>query len=141
MDFEELVSDAREECHAAVEAYLAAQVGGGLRAVASGVPAERTCVTGCLPARIWMGAMPGLLPLSLPPSAVNTSLCTLLSPPACCLLPAACLQSVDVRRGRLIAHAESFVHMLGTAMEGLLNQVGCGAPSPPSLTAGCRLCL
>ena len=26
MDFEELVSDAREECHAAVEAYLAAQV-------------------------------------------------------------------------------------------------------------------
>ncbi|KAL4859889.1 Histone-lysine N-methyltransferase [Chlorella vulgaris] len=55
-DFEELLSDARDECHAAVDAYLM-------------------------------------------------------------------LQSVDVRRGRLLAHVESFVRMLGTAIESLLSQM------------------
>ncbi|EFN57451.1 hypothetical protein CHLNCDRAFT_142939 [Chlorella variabilis] len=68
-DFEELVSDAREECHASVEAYLTLQA--------------RWLLS------LWAHDMP----------------------------------SVDVRRGRLIANAESFVHMLGTAIETLLTQM------------------
>ena len=61
--------------------------------------------------------LPGLpLLLLLRPCAANASLAIPAVSPAC-------LQSVDVRRGRLVAHGESFVHMLGTAMEGLLNQV------------------
>lgn len=35
----------------------------------------------------------------------------------------AALQSVDVRRGRLVALIESFVQMLGSAIEGVLNKV------------------
>lgn len=55
-DFEEMLNDVRDECHAAVEAYLT-------------------------------------------------------------------VQNVEVRRGRLVAHVESFINMLGMAIETLLNQI------------------
>lgn len=137
-DFEEMLNDVREECHAAVEAYLTMQASScWLPGVVSDkdrkclANAHGVCFTGFQKSEfldLWTQPYKMVdYATALQHGGREISLLPLLSTlPRCetaCWAPA-CLQNVEVRRGRLIAQTESFVNMLGTAIETLLNQVG-----------------
>lgn len=70
-------------------------------------------------------AVQGALMLQVPIcNAFGFLLTSLSAPQPPCIL--CCMQAVDVRRGRLVAHVESFVHMLGISIEALMLQVWIG---------------
>lgn len=69
--------------------------------------------------------LPGCLPAACRSAAGPNSDACLACNPLRCVPPCPGVpQSVDVRRGRLVALIESFVQMLGSAIESLLNKVG-----------------